>query len=121
MSDKQYICPSCAEVDGLAVRNVSGEVETVGDTVRHTERGDQGRFVPRRSTQVGALGPPGGTGPGGVDSVSGKHIPGVANNAVLFRDPMNWERITHDSPDYRGYPAISRLMDSGQYPRTRRA
>jgi hypothetical protein len=114
MSDKQYICPSCAEVDGVPVRNVSGEVETIGDTTRHVERGEFGRFARKGSTQVRPLPMP--DGPGGIDVTTGRWIAGVRRNDVLFRDRLSWDRVTHDTLDYSGHPAISSMLDTGEYP-----
>lgn len=77
----------------------------------------------RRPEQVGPLGPAGGIGPGGVDAVTGRWLEGAHRNDVLFRDPLNWERVTHVPADFSAYPPISTQQGDGGYPyhlRTRR-
>jgi hypothetical protein len=67
---------------------IGGQVPTTGATVRHNARGSGGRFKPRESRIVGPLNKP--EGPGGIDNVSGRFIPGVRNNAQLH----DYERMT---------------------------
>lgn len=67
---------------GPPVENISGSVKTVNNYVRPAQsRSAVGRFRPRASRIVGPLGPPGGSGPGGIDTVTGHWIPGVRNMA----------------------------------------
>jgi hypothetical protein len=83
------------------IENVSGGVPTIGATVRPAQSRDSfGRWRPRSMTLVRGL-----TQPGSertellTDSVTGKPIRG-RNDAVLLRDPMNFERVHYTSPDY---------------------
>jgi hypothetical protein len=69
---------------GPPVRDLSGETPTVGATVRPAQSRDAfGRFAARKAREVGPLGPAGGVGPGGIDTVTGRFIPGVRNHAQL--------------------------------------
>jgi hypothetical protein len=107
--------------NNVPVVNTSGTVRTIGATTRHVERGQYGRWVPRGSTLVRPLPQPSGLG--GYDAVIGCRpegwIPGARNNAVLHRDPMDFEAVHYVSPDYSGHMAISASLDAGQYPRRR--
>ena len=68
----------------IPFENVSGSVRTVNNFVRPAQpRGALGRWKPRAAREVGPLGQPGGTGPGGVDTVTGQWIPGAADHAQL--------------------------------------
>jgi hypothetical protein len=95
---------------GPPVRNLSGEVETIGNTIRHTERGAGGRWKTKESRQVGGpLNKP--SGPGGYDAVVGFRpegwIPGVRNNAQRY----DLERTRgHANPQY-SVPDYSRGVD----------
>lgn len=83
----------------LEIRNVSAEGgPTVGATRRPRQSRDAfGRFAARKTTEVGPLGPAGGVGESGVDSVSGRFIPGVRINSVLH-DPIDPQRVHEVGP-----------------------
>jgi hypothetical protein len=101
---------------GIDVVNASADGANPLQVQRHSLRHPRdGRFVPRGSTQVRPLPQP--SGPGGIDAVTGRHIPGE-NKAVLFRtnDPLDFERVHRVSPDYSSFVAISTQLDSGMYP-----
>jgi hypothetical protein len=103
---------------GPPVRNVSGETPTVAATTRHFDRGAGGKFRPRQNRIVGPLGPPGGSGPGGVDAVTGRHIPGLQDRSQLH----DLERVKacanpyYEVPDYSG-GLVRGHLDDGCYTR----
>jgi hypothetical protein len=102
--------------DNIPFHNVSGETRVLGST-RHSMRGPDGRWKPRASRLVGPLGPAGGVGPGGVDSVTRRWISGVRDNSVkMSTDPINPDRIHQVGPDWSGYAPISAQLDDGSYP-----
>ena len=99
----------------LAFRNVSGEVRMVNNTVRPAQSRDAtGKWKPRESRIIGPLNVP--SGPGGVDAVTGRWIPGVRNNAQLH----DWER-THavttspyfSTPDWGESVPMERKSNAG--------
>jgi hypothetical protein len=92
---------------GPPVDNVSGSVRTIGATVRHNSRGAQGKFKPRQNRIVGPLGPPGGTGPGGVDSVTGQWVPGIQDRSQLH----DLERVAACRNPYFQVPDYSAGVD----------
>jgi hypothetical protein len=67
--------------EDVPVVNVSGQMPTIGATMRHQERGSGGRFKPREPRIVGPLNQP--SGRGGFDSVTGEFRPGVRDNSQL--------------------------------------
>src|SRR5215472_3833038 len=104
-----YTCANCRDVDGVPVRNLSGETKVIGSTTRHNERTNDGRFARRGSTQVRPLPKP--EGEGGIDAVTGRWIPGVRNQAVLFRsDALDGDTV-HIAKDWSNGPPINVLLD----------
>ena len=96
----------------LPALNVSAEGDPTKDAprTRHAVRDVQGRFKPRGSRLVGPLGPPGGAGPGGVDTVTGRWIPGVRNGAQL-QDLERVHEISANAAPYRSFDALQALQD----------
>ena len=111
MSDDKTFDPGADRVgpSGPPIENLSGSVKTIGSTRRYN-RDPGGRFAIRKQAEVGPLGPPGGVGPGGLDTVTGHWIPGVKNNSQSH----DWERVHAVSvapyytvPNFSGHPPVS--------------
>lgn len=99
----------------IPFENVSGQTPTIGAT-RQSKRGIDGRWIPRSITLVRGLGPPGETGPGGLDTTTGRAVPGIRDHSVLLRHPLEFERVVHTVPDYSQFPPLSAQLDDGRYP-----
>jgi hypothetical protein len=71
-------------------------------TDKHSERGAGGRFKAREARIVGPLNQP--TGPGGIDTTTGRWIPGVRNNAQLHDldrvHAVDSRQLRYQAPDY---------------------
>jgi hypothetical protein len=63
-------------------------------------RNARGQFSARPA--AGQMGPPGGTGRGGISAVDGMHIPNVEDRSVLFRqdDPWAIEQVHWVAPNW---------------------
>lgn len=100
--------------DNVPVQNLSGDVKTIGATLRHNERGSDGRWSPRAARLIRPLDEP--TGPGWVrETVTGQMMRGE-DRSVLMRNPMEFEQIHHVSPDYSRYVEPGRKSNAGLVP-----
>jgi hypothetical protein len=102
----------------IPFENVSGSVQTIGNTRRYNERGAGGRWAPRGSTQIRPLPPPNGLV---RDAVTGRMVEGP-DNSMLHRmaDGLAFERVHRVAPDYSRMPAISATLCDGSYCSDRR-
>jgi hypothetical protein len=110
----QVMHERCARhVADLQVCNLSGETPVVRSTIRHNERGTDGRWVPPGSTLVRPLDQPAEMV---RDVVTGQMVRGRDQSMLIRNDPLDGNYAHAFRPDFSGQ-SVQASMDYGVSPR----